>query len=123
MKMKTVLINSGMFGYAAIVTGAYYDFFYTPDISIVMTFIMPLFLFVPLFLKLWESSIKLPIANLAIFSGFCVGFVVPAMRQDISYWPMTLGVFLLFCIPAAFVVNLLCFIAKKIKNKKSAVNG
>ncbi len=118
MKMKTVLIHSSMFGYAAIVTGVYYGFFYKPDISMVMSFIIPLFLFGPLLLKLWESSIKLPIANLAIFLGFCVGFVVPAMIQSITYLFVTLGVFLVLCIPAAVTVNLLCFIAKKIKTKK-----
>ncbi len=123
MKMKTILINFGMFCYTAIVTGVYYAFFYKPDISIVMTFIMPLFLFAPLFLKLWDSSIKLPIANLAILLGFCVGFVVPAILQEISYLPMTLGVFLVLCIPAAVIVNLLCFVAKKIKNKKSTASS
>ena len=103
------------FIYTALVTVIYFMYLYEEDISLLMSLIIPAVFFLPILLALTNMELNLKKMNLVILSAFITGFIVSAFISSNNIWPIALITWLVISIPALFLLNMTCYVHKRIR--------
>lgn len=105
------------FLFTTITTVVYYNYFYREDVSVALAILIHFIFFLPILLFLVKKGIELFHLNLITILGFCVGFICFAFLTNNNIWPIALVICFMLSVPSIVVLNLICFLVKKITKR------
>jgi hypothetical protein len=106
------------FLYTVIATAVYFKYFYREDVSALLLFTIPFFLFLPIFQCFNDPELILKKLNILTVLAFCVGFIFAAFLTNNNIWPIALIIQLIVSVPSILIINILCLFSRRMSAAK-----